>query len=125
MGKQEGPNNTEKAKVHSVYARDKLDTKPLRPLQYIVVVGWFVLCFCFVEVQGNKTCLIILCNPRLAWWVHKNVLQYPEDHIKKPFCEQAGYEVQASMISPQRFGKPMSRQRHVGVENNCFQSAES
>ena len=46
MGKQEGLNNTEKAKVHNVYVRDKLDTKLLRPLQYIVVVGWVVLCFC-------------------------------------------------------------------------------
>jgi len=50
---------------------------------------------------------------RPDWFIHENVTGFPRDLIQQPFAK-AGYEMQETNISPQRFGKPMNRQ-------HCFE----
>ncbi len=50
---------------------------------------------------------------RPDWFAHENVVRFPGEIIQKPFAK-AGYEMQETHISPQRFGKPMNRQ-------HCFE----
>ena len=45
---------------------------------------------------------------RLAWFVHENVPNFPGEWVRDEFAPEYGN--QHTIISPQRFGKPMSRQ---------------
>ena len=45
---------------------------------------------------------------RLDWFVHENVPGFPRDYLMDTLGP-AGYDCQMTIISPQRFGKPMSR----------------
>ena len=49
---------------------------------------------------------------RPGWFVHENVLRYPGSYLEEPMVN-AGYGFQQTAISPQRFGKPMSRTRLI------------
>ena len=47
-------------------------------------------------------------SPRLDWFVFENVPEYPTDYLA-PLEQKYAYE--ETLISPQRFGKPMNRPR--------------
>ena len=63
------------------------------------------------------------CTPfletRLDWFLHENVPDFPGPFLEKPM-EKAGYSCQKTLISPQRFGKPMNRQSGLWKMFFCF-----
>ena len=60
-----------------------------------------------------------LClSGRLAWFVHENVPNFPAQWMRDEFAEE--YDNQHTLISPQRFGKPMSRQVCRETKNSVF-----
>ena len=46
--------------------------------------------------------------------MHENVKGFPREFIETPMKKE-GYEMQETAITPQRFGKPMSRPGVVNV----------
>ena len=110
MGKKEGWNTEDKAKkqCHDVYVADKKDQKPLISLHK----AFYVRC-CFQKslVQEVFHGLVPLCftiHLRLDYFIHENVTNFPAFFTDEAFGA-AGYSVQCTVISPQRFGKPMNR----------------
>ena len=104
MGKQEGMSNKIKRRVHEVYLKDKKDQK------FFVCI--FAMLLAYSEIKSfPKACVAQRCGSfttvRLDWFVHENVLRYPREFLEPALRDQ--YNVGFTSISPQRFGKPMSR----------------
>eukprot|EP00438_Fugacium_kawagutii_P025940 Skav207665 [mRNA] locus=scaffold1857:174390:176482:+ [translate_table: standard] len=67
--------------------------------------SWFTGCdFPSIAMQQLSTAI----RRRLSWFVHENVIRFPGKYITDEF--EPKYQCEESVISPQRFGKPMNRQ---------------
>ena len=100
MGKKEGLANQQKRRCHDAWMADKTDQRH----------NVFTLLMSVWTWVKYVTVLVIFASPntllRLAWFLHENVPEYPEAFLE-PLLER--YNVQKTLISPQRFGKPMNR----------------
>lgn len=111
MGKKEGFNNKQKKVCHDVWVKDKVDRRPLgvwevEDLLYTGVV-LFKTVFAFLASRAPSLQLKH-GDLRLGWFIHENVLKFPGEYLEDTF-KPLGYGNQSTVVSPQRFGKPMNR----------------
>jgi hypothetical protein len=114
MGNREGMTGNElKSQCHEVWMQDKLDQ------EHLVKVCEDVFCsfVCFVCFFVSLFFFCSWASSRLDWFVFENVPEYPTDYLR-PLEQKYAYE--ETLISPQRFGKPMNRpllpkQKHVCI----------
>ena len=107
MGKNEGLANTQKRQVHDVWLADKKDQK--------LHVEHSQTCFSFWSFRGavheregsSKFFKIATFSLRLDWFLHENVTGFPHAWLKDEFAQR--YACEETLISPQRWGKPMNR----------------
>lgn len=110
MGKKEGFTNKQKKVCHDVWTKDKVDRRTLGFLEVekLLYTGLVLLsCFCFL-FKRVFTSAYKPGDPRLGWFVHENVPNFPGEYLEDIF-KPLGYDNQSTTVSPQRFGKPMNR----------------
>ena len=78
---------------------------------------WLAACHCVFVV--SCTLILFVCWVtkflRPPWFIHENVREYPDEFFKPLLLK--GYAYEETVISPQRFGKPMNRLD--GVQSNA------
>lgn len=104
FGKQEGLNNQVKRRCHDVWLKDKIDQQHL--VTGMSMFDSFDENLSFDCFKGCMFMTAVPKQPRLDWFLLENVLKYPVEFLK---ALDITHDFQTTIISPQRFGKPMNR----------------
>lgn len=111
MGKKEGFNNKQKKVCHDVWVKDKVDRRPLGvwEVEDLLYTGVVLFKTVFASLVSRAPSLQLKHGDlRLGWFIHENVLKFPGEYLEDTF-KPLGYGIQSTVVSPQRFGKPMNR----------------
>ena len=110
MGNREGmTGNQIKRECHEVWMQDKLDQEQLGKIILDMFLSTRLLFYFCVSLFVQLFAVFHSgASPRLDWFVFENVPEYPTDYLA-PLEQKYAYE--ETLISPQRFGKPMNRPR--------------